>query len=89
VGSAHGGARKERDGFCTVCSNLLQTKPSCFFPPRLALAAPAWPRSRRPRGEDVTAESIKAITDLVEGNVSKIDQLFTINAGEFGRRPAH
>jgi len=32
------------------------------------------------RGEDVTAESIKAITDLVEGNVSKIDQLFTINA---------
>ena len=26
------------------------------------------------RGEDVTAESIKAITDLVEGNVSKIDQ---------------
>jgi phosphoglycerate-specific signal transduction histidine kinase len=32
------------------------------------------------RGEDVTAESIKAITDLVEGNVSRIDQLFTINA---------
>jgi hypothetical protein len=32
------------------------------------------------KGEDVTAESIKAITDLVEGNVSKIDQLFTINA---------
>jgi len=32
------------------------------------------------RGENVTAESIKAITDLVEGNVSKLDQLFTINA---------
>ena len=32
------------------------------------------------RGEDVTAESTKATTDLVEGNVSKIDQLFTINA---------
>ncbi len=32
------------------------------------------------RGEEVTAESTKAITDLVEGNVSKIDQLFTINA---------
>jgi hypothetical protein len=35
------------------------------------------------RGEDVTAESTKAITDLVEGNVSnvsRIDQLFTINA---------
>src|SRR5215472_12994628 len=32
------------------------------------------------RGEDVTAESIKATTDLVEGNVSRIDQLFTINA---------
>jgi PAS domain S-box-containing protein len=32
------------------------------------------------RGEEVTAESIKAITDLVEGNVSRIDQLFTINA---------
>ena len=28
----------------------------------------------------MTAESTKAITDLVEGNVSKIDQLFTINA---------
>ena len=32
------------------------------------------------RGEDVTAESTRAITDLVEGNVSRIDQLFTINA---------
>jgi class 3 adenylate cyclase/phosphoglycerate-specific signal transduction histidine kinase len=32
------------------------------------------------KGEDVTAESIKSITDLVEGNVTKIDQLFTINA---------
>src|SRR6516164_9735599 len=32
------------------------------------------------RGEDVTAESIKATTNLVEGNVSKIDKLFTINA---------
>jgi class 3 adenylate cyclase/phosphoglycerate-specific signal transduction histidine kinase len=32
------------------------------------------------RGEDVTADSTKATTDLVEGNVSKIDQLFTINA---------
>jgi class 3 adenylate cyclase/phosphoglycerate-specific signal transduction histidine kinase len=32
------------------------------------------------KGEDVTAESIKATTDLVEGNVSKIDTLFTINA---------
>src|SRR5262249_7698203 len=32
------------------------------------------------KGEDVTAESIKATTDLVEGNVSRIDQLFTINA---------
>src|SRR6516164_6262448 len=32
------------------------------------------------RGEDVTTESIKATTDLVEGNVSKIDKLFTINA---------
>ena len=32
------------------------------------------------KGEDVTAESTKATTDLVEGNVSKIDQLFTINA---------
>src|SRR6516225_10172698 len=32
------------------------------------------------RGENVAAESIKAITDLVEGNVSKLDQLFTINA---------
>lgn len=32
------------------------------------------------RGEDVTAENTKATTDLVEGNVSKIDQLFTINA---------
>jgi hypothetical protein len=32
------------------------------------------------RGEDVTAEGTKATTDLVEGNVSKIDQLFTINA---------
>src|SRR5215472_2223176 len=32
------------------------------------------------RGEEVTAESIKAITDLVEGNVNRIDQLFTINA---------
>jgi hypothetical protein len=28
----------------------------------------------------VTAEGTKATTDLVEGNVSKIDQLFTINA---------
>jgi adenylate cyclase len=32
------------------------------------------------RGEDVTAESTRATTELVEGNVSKIDQLFTINA---------
>ena len=32
------------------------------------------------RGEEVTAKSNKAITDLVEGNVSKIDHLFTINA---------
>jgi len=32
------------------------------------------------KGEDVTAESIRAITDLVEGNVSRIDQLSTINA---------
>src|SRR5215467_7728173 len=32
------------------------------------------------KGEDVTAESIKAITDLVEGDVNRIDQLFTINA---------
>jgi class 3 adenylate cyclase/phosphoglycerate-specific signal transduction histidine kinase len=32
------------------------------------------------RGEDVTAENTKATTDLVEGNVSKVDQLFTINA---------
>src|SRR6516165_10629865 len=32
------------------------------------------------RGENVTAETIKAISDLVEGNVSKLDQLFTINA---------
>ncbi len=32
------------------------------------------------RGDVVTTESIKAITDLVEGNVSRIDQLFTINA---------
>ena len=32
------------------------------------------------RGEDVTAESIKATTNLVEGDVSKIDKLFTINA---------
>ena len=32
------------------------------------------------RGEDVTAESTKAIIDLVEGNISRIDQLFTINA---------
>jgi class 3 adenylate cyclase/phosphoglycerate-specific signal transduction histidine kinase len=32
------------------------------------------------RGEDVTAESTRAITDLVEGKVSRIDQLFTINA---------
>ena len=31
------------------------------------------------RGEDVTAESIKATTNLVEGDVSKIDKLFTIN----------
>ncbi|MGH6803384.1 MAG: HAMP domain-containing protein, partial [Methyloceanibacter sp.] len=32
------------------------------------------------RSEDVTAESTRAITDLVEGNVSRIDALFTINA---------
>src|SRR5215469_3238605 len=32
------------------------------------------------KGEDVTAESIKTTTNLVEGNVSKIDKLFTINA---------
>jgi PAS domain S-box-containing protein len=32
------------------------------------------------RGEDVTAESTRAITDIVEGKVSRIDQLFTINA---------
>ena len=32
------------------------------------------------RGEDVTAKSIKATTNLVEGDVSKIDKLFTINA---------
>src|SRR6201984_1738820 len=32
------------------------------------------------QGEDVTAKSIKATTNLVEGNVSKIDKLFTINA---------
>jgi hypothetical protein len=32
------------------------------------------------KGEDVTAESINAITDLVEGDVNRIDQLFTINA---------
>ncbi|HXO93691.1 MAG TPA: hypothetical protein VN825_06120 [Candidatus Acidoferrum sp.] len=32
------------------------------------------------KGEDVTAKSIKATTNLVEGNVSKIDKLFTINA---------
>src|SRR5215468_5992264 len=32
------------------------------------------------KGDDVTAESIKAITDLVEGDVNRIDQLFTINA---------
>jgi class 3 adenylate cyclase/phosphoglycerate-specific signal transduction histidine kinase len=32
------------------------------------------------RGEDVTADNTKATTELVEGNVSKIDQLFTINA---------
>jgi adenylate cyclase len=32
------------------------------------------------RGENVTAESIKAVTDLVENNVSRLDQLFTINA---------
>src|SRR6516225_3680749 len=32
------------------------------------------------KGEEVTTKSIKAITDLVEGNVNKIDHLFTINA---------
>jgi class 3 adenylate cyclase/phosphoglycerate-specific signal transduction histidine kinase len=32
------------------------------------------------KGEDVTAENTRATTELVEGNVSKIDQLFTINA---------
>ncbi len=32
------------------------------------------------RGEDVTAKSASAITGLVEGGVSKIDQLLTINA---------
>src|SRR5262249_24753924 len=32
------------------------------------------------RGEDVTAKSGNAITDLVEGGVSKLDQLLTINA---------
>ena len=32
------------------------------------------------RGAVVTTESIKAITDLVDDNVSRIDQLFTINA---------
>jgi len=32
------------------------------------------------RGEDVTAKSASAITGLVEGGVSKLDQLLTINA---------
>src|SRR5262249_36368170 len=32
------------------------------------------------RGEDVTAKSGSEITDLVEGGVSKLDQLLTINA---------
>lgn len=32
------------------------------------------------KGEDVTAESSRAITDLVESNVSRIDLLSTINA---------
>jgi adenylate cyclase len=32
------------------------------------------------RGDDVTAKSASAITGLVEGGVSKIDQLLTINA---------
>ena len=32
------------------------------------------------RGEDVTAKSANAITGLVEGGISKIDQLLTINA---------
>jgi class 3 adenylate cyclase/methyl-accepting chemotaxis protein len=32
------------------------------------------------RGENITAETIKAITDLVEGNVSRLDHLFTISA---------
>jgi len=32
------------------------------------------------RGEGVTAKSASAITDLVDGGVSKIDQLLTINA---------
>ena len=32
------------------------------------------------RGEDVTAKSASALTGLVEGGVSKIDQLLTINA---------
>lgn len=32
------------------------------------------------RGEDVTAESASAITDLVDGGVSRIDHLLTINA---------
>src|SRR5215468_6356290 len=32
------------------------------------------------RGEDVTAENARATAELVEGNASKLDQLFTINA---------
>jgi class 3 adenylate cyclase/phosphoglycerate-specific signal transduction histidine kinase len=32
------------------------------------------------RGEDVTAENTRATAELVEGNASKLDHLFTINA---------